>query len=204
MKLADGKVRLIKEQDLPLVLSWRNSERISRNMFSDHSITMEEHRRWFAGLNNSSRVCLIFELNARPVGVVNASDIDKDDNKCSWGFYLGETDLPRGAGLLMGYHGLQFIFEELNIRKINSKVFSFNESSVKYHKKLGFKEEGLLLKDGKKNGKYEDVVVLALFKDQWQQRYEEIARILEKTAGDEAVFFFENPNNMSTEPKERG
>lgn len=169
MKLADGKVRLINKNDLSMVLAWRNSERVSHNMFSDHLITMEEHQRWFTGLNTGKRLCLIFELHCRPVGVVNATDIDRDDNKCSWGFYLGERDLQRGAGLLMGYHGLQFIFEELNIRKINSKAFAFNESSVKYHKKLGFKEEGLLLKDSKKNDEYEDVVVFALFKDQWQQ-----------------------------------
>ena len=178
MRLIEGKVRLIKEDDLPMVLSWRNSERISRNMFSSHLISMEEHQRWFAGLNAGRQVCLIFELNRRPVGVVNAIDIDQEDNKCSWGFYVGEPGMPKGTGLLMGYHGLQYIFEEMDIRKLCSKAFSFNESSIKYHKKLGFREEGLLLKDCKKNDEYEDVVVLALFKDQWQQQREEIVKIL--------------------------
>jgi RimJ/RimL family protein N-acetyltransferase len=139
---------------------------------------MEEHQRWFAGLNASSRISLIFELNNCPVGVVNVTDIDKEDNKCSWGFYLGERDLPKGAGLLMGYHGLQFIFEKLGIRKLCSKSFAFNESSIKYHKKLGFGEEGLLLRDSKKNDEFEDVVVFALFKNQWEQQREEIENIL--------------------------
>ncbi|NLW92065.1 MAG: UDP-4-amino-4,6-dideoxy-N-acetyl-beta-L-altrosamine N-acetyltransferase [Syntrophomonadaceae bacterium] len=170
----------MNEHDLSMVLAWRNSERITRNMFSDHVITMEEHQRWFAGLNTGTRVCLIFELSCRPVGVVNVTDIDLDNNKCSWGFYLGEAGLPKGTGLLMGYHGLQFIFEELDIRKINSQAFAFNESSVKYHKKLGFREEGLLIKETKKKGRFEDVVVLALFKDQWQQHRIKVENALMK------------------------
>jgi len=178
VRLTAGKIRPINEDDLQMVLAWRNSERINRYMFSNHSITMAEHRRWFEGLAAAERFCLIFELNNRAVGVVNITELDSYDNKCSWGFYLGETGLPKGTGLLMGYHGLQFIFAELGIRKLGSKSFAFNKNSIHYHQKLGFMEEGILRQECKKNEVFEDVVLLALFKEKWQQHRLVIENIL--------------------------
>lgn len=178
MRLTEGKIRFINENDLPMVLAWRNSERINRYMFSNHLISMTEHRHWFEGLEAANRFCLIFELNDRAVGVVNITALDRHDNKCSWGFYLGETGLPKGTGLLMGYHGLQFIFEELGIRKLGSESFAFNENSLRYHKKMGFVEEGILREECKKSETFEDVVRLALFKEEWRQHRVVIENIL--------------------------
>lgn len=170
---------MLKADDLEMVLNWRNSERIRRNMLSDHLISWEEHQGWFAGLDQSRRIGLIFELNQRPVGLVNISGLDEINQKCTWGFYLGEEGLPAGTGLLMGYHGLEYIFAILQIRKLSSQALAFNHRSIRYHQKLGFKEEGLLVAECRKNDHYEDVVLFALFNQQWQVRKQELARMLE-------------------------
>lgn len=176
MKLEDGKLRLLKEADLDRVLKWRNSERIHRNMFTDHKISLEEHHRWFENLDQQKSKYLVFEFYNKPVGLVCFTNIDKYNNICSWGFYLGETDVPQGTGILMGYLALSWVFQELKIRKVCSKVFTYNISSIKYHKKLGFVEEGRLVKHFKKAGNYEDIIVLALFSDKWKEISQRIKR----------------------------
>lgn len=178
MRLEDGKLRPIQEKDLEKVLEWRNSERIRESMFSDHLISEEEHRTWFEGLKNEDKICMIFEFMGRPVGVVNFTDIDSDNNKCYWGFYLGETSTLKGTGMLMGYQALEFAFNDLNIRKLCSQAFAYNTLSIGFHKNLGFIEEGRLSKHIKKNGVYEDIIVLALFQDIWAWRREEVARFI--------------------------
>lgn len=40
------QLREIKEQDLPLILKWRNSERIKHSMYSNEIITWEQHVSW--------------------------------------------------------------------------------------------------------------------------------------------------------------
>ncbi|WCK54191.1 UDP-4-amino-4,6-dideoxy-N-acetyl-beta-L-altrosamine N-acetyltransferase [Aneurinibacillus sp. Ricciae_BoGa-3] len=165
------KLRLINENDLKLILSWRNSEKVRRNMFTDHEISIDEHRNWFQNLEkNNTALYLIFEIDNQPRGLVSFSDIDYGNKNCLWGFYLGQENLPKGTGYIMGCLGLHYAFTEMKMRKVCGEVFNFNKVSINYHKKLGFKEEGYFKKHVLKNGQYEDIVCFALFSDQWESK----------------------------------
>jgi UDP-4-amino-4,6-dideoxy-N-acetyl-beta-L-altrosamine N-acetyltransferase len=168
MVLNNGHLRQMNEADLEKVLSWRNSDRVRLNMLSTHVITNEEHRSWFFNLDHNTCRYLVFEYRQRPVGLVYFTEIDRNNDRCKWGFYLGETDVPSGTGLLMGCLSMEYVFSVLNIRKLCSQVLSNNETSIKYHHKLGFKEEGRLLKHVFHNGIYVDVLMLALFRNEWE------------------------------------
>ncbi|MCY9665092.1 UDP-4-amino-4,6-dideoxy-N-acetyl-beta-L-altrosamine N-acetyltransferase [Paenibacillus alginolyticus] len=162
------KLRPMRESDLMIVLQWRNSDRIRINMYSDEIITWENHCAWFSRiLNNLAHRYYIFELKQVPIGVVNFTDIGLTHNRCNWGFYLGETDVPRGSGTVMGIHALTEAFEHLNLRKVCAEVFAYNEASLRYHTRLGFTQEGYLERHVWKNSKYEDLVLFACFSDQW-------------------------------------
>ncbi len=164
----EGHLRTLQAEDLDMVLKWRNSDWVRLNMFSTHVIAEEEHRNWYFNLDYNTCQYLVFEYLRRPVGLVSFTEIDRNNNRCNWGFYLGETDLPQGPGLLMGYLSMEYVFTELNIRKLCSQVLGNNETSITYHHKLGFKEEGRLLKHVLHNEIYVDVIVLALFRDEWE------------------------------------
>lgn len=172
--MRDGHLRPLEDEDLELVLQWRNSDRVRFNMFSTHVITKEEHRNWYLNLDFNTCRYLVFECLHRPVGLVNFTKIGQYNDRCDWGFYLGETDVPPGTGLLMGYLGIEYAFTVLNIRKLCSQVLGNNERSLRYHHKLGFKEEGRLLKHHLLNGIYVDVIMMALFKDDWEKVKEDL------------------------------
>lgn len=162
------RLRPVEVADLGKMLEWRNSDRLRAVMFTDRIITMDEHRAWFERLNKEkTAISKIFEFHGRPVGVVNIVQIDNYNNKCSWGFYLGEVDVPRGIGSVMGYLALEYIFEVLSIRKLCSEVLAFNTRSIRFHEKMGFVKEGHLAKHVLKNGSYEDVVVMVHFHESW-------------------------------------
>jgi UDP-4-amino-4,6-dideoxy-N-acetyl-beta-L-altrosamine N-acetyltransferase len=170
LKREDGRLRLLTEEDLDMVLAWRNSDRIRSVMYSDHIITPGEHKRWFDRLEQtSSAVHLIFEFNSRPIGTVYYTDIDTVNRKCFWGFYLGEEGLPYGIGMLMGILGLEYAFVTLQIRKLCGETFAFNTRGVEFFRKLGFRQEGLFQKHVLKNDKYEDVILYALLDDEWKK-----------------------------------
>lgn len=164
----DYQLRSMKETDLKIVLQWRNSERVRMNMYSDELISWENHLAWFSRIeNNPSHLYFIFEFKQNPIGVINFTDIDRKHHKSNWGFYLGETDVPRGSGTAMGILGMIEAFEHLKIRKLCAEVLAFNEKSLRFHRRLGFTQEGLLSQHVWKNSKYEDILLFACFYDQW-------------------------------------
>lgn len=171
MKKNECLLRPMYDSDVDLVLKWRNSERIRSHMLTDHIITKEEHYKWYGSIKNNPRVCYhIFEYKGRPVGLVYFTNMDYKNLKTMWGFYLGETDVPRGCGTAMLYFAIEDIFDKRGFRKICSEVLLFNTKSIKVHKKLGFEEEGLFRQHVYKNNRYEDVVFLSLFRDKWLQK----------------------------------
>lgn len=180
MNLTDGALRAINEKDLDIILEWRNSDRVRNTMFSDRYITIDEHYAWFESFQQSSDLHLLFEFRNKPAGICNFTDVDKYNNRCSWGFYVGETKMPRGTGLLLGYCSLEYAFDSNRIRKLCTSVLSKNLISINYHKKLGFAEEGILLKHVKKENMYEDVICFAQFNNEWQSYRKEIVKQLEK------------------------
>ena len=175
LRREDYRLRPVEEADLPRILEWRNSERIRVNMYTDHIISIEEHRDWYHNLRKGGHsVCLVFERLDRPCGIVNFTGFDRKGGRCDWGFYLGETDLPRGTGDVMGMLGLEYAFEKLNIRKLCGEAFAFNTSSIKFFGRLGFSEEGRFSRHALKCGKHEDVVRFALFKEDWEKNREQL------------------------------
>lgn len=168
LHFAEFTLRPIEEKDLAKVLEWRNSERIRINMYHDHLITKEEHGRWFQKLmEGKESQFLLFEHRATPVGVVSFSQIDRKNGNGNWGFYIGEENTPKGTGFCMGVLGIGYAFEKMNLRKLYGEVFAFNASSIRFHKRLGFQLEGQLRRHVLKQGKYEDILLFALFREEW-------------------------------------
>jgi UDP-4-amino-4,6-dideoxy-N-acetyl-beta-L-altrosamine N-acetyltransferase len=175
----DYKLRPIEEIDIERVLDWRNSDRVRAYMYTDHIIGMEEHRVWFERMQqNQNMLYLICELQYRPIGLVCFTDIDRYNQNCYWGFYLGETDVPPGTGSCMEFIALEYAFDVLKIRKLCCEVFDFNERVIKLHKKFFFEEEGRFIKHRIKNGNYHDIVFLSLFRENWLKNQDKILKVV--------------------------
>lgn len=161
-------LRDIQQDDLELILRWRNSDRIRINMYNDRIISWEEHFAWFNSLKNrADSIYKVYEHNGNPTGLVYFTDIDKKNGLCFWGFYIGRETVERGSGAIMGFLGLEYAFEVMNIRKICGESFVFNQSSIRFHYKLGFSQEGLFLRHIFRNEVYVDIMRFALFQDKW-------------------------------------
>ncbi|OAB58142.1 hypothetical protein AY600_01070 [Phormidium willei BDU 130791] len=192
-KKEEFNLRSLNSSDKNLIYQWRNKERIRQNMYTDHIITQEEHELWLSGvLEDLSKIYLVCEFKNKPVGLIYFTDINEHHSRCYWGFYLGEDDSPRGCGFVMEYLALEYLFnthkDTMEIRKLCCEVFGFNTAVIKQHKRFGFKEEGKLRAHFYKNKKYEDVVQMSLFKEDWVALKKAIS----------SKYF--NDNNNSTPP----
>jgi UDP-4-amino-4,6-dideoxy-N-acetyl-beta-L-altrosamine N-acetyltransferase len=165
----DIKLVDVKEHDLELIRNWRNSEEVSRYMYTSNQITSEQQLAWFSKIQNDpTQKYWLIEYDNIKLGLVSIYNIKQDFKHCSWAFYLGNTEV-RGAGIgsKVEYTILNYVFETMKFNKLMCEVFSFNEKVIQMHKKFGFQQEGFFREHILKDGKYFDVVALAILKSQW-------------------------------------
>lgn len=164
------RLRDVREEDSDQLWRWRNSERIRAVMASDRPISREEHERWFAALlAREKRHFYVFEKMGKPLGVMQYTNVNRENGICYWGFYLGERHLPRGTGTYLAYLGLSKAFETEGFRKVCAEVLAGNAPSYRLHKKMGFHMEGCLKKQVKRGHGYADVWLLAIFREEWER-----------------------------------
>ncbi len=169
LAFADYRLRPMQAADCNRILEWRNADRIRARMFSDHIIGEAEHARWFtAALSDPTAAYSLCERQGRPIGFVSFTGIDRQNCRCAWGFYLGDDDVPPGSGSAMGLLALDDAFGPLKIGKLCCEVFAFNGPAIRFLKRLGFCEEGRLVRHAMKDGVLQDVVLLARFGETWR------------------------------------
>jgi RimJ/RimL family protein N-acetyltransferase len=61
----------------------------------------------------------------------------------------------------------QFLFQQINIRKIALTVYGFNERAIHSYEKIGFQTEGRLRDAMYRNGAYHDVVWMGMFEEEF-------------------------------------
>lgn len=164
---------------LELVLAWRNQFFVRSVMYQDEEITFEQHRNWFTAIQaDHTKQVKVFYFDDQPMGVVQIS-VDEQNKRAEWGVYIGESQAPRGIGKLMGYLAIEYIFQQLSVRKLCAEVLSINAKSIHYHKKLGFQVEGNLKEHILKENRSIDVILMSLFPKDWNEKRVDILKQIE-------------------------
>ena len=157
--IESSSIREMTNNDLLMVLAWRNHPSIRLNMFSDHEISKDEHFKWFSKVNlNRLQSLWIVISNTEPIGFVQ---FKKNHNELSadWGFYVS-PDAKKGSGKILGQLALDLAFGELSITKVFGEALNFNNASIGFHRHLGFIQESS--SDGNK-----DILKFVLSKEDW-------------------------------------
>jgi UDP-4-amino-4,6-dideoxy-N-acetyl-beta-L-altrosamine N-acetyltransferase len=159
-------IREMNKKDLGTVFKWRNHPDIRSKMFSQNKIGIKEHDTWFKNSSLDSNITLlIFEVNSQPMGFINFKS--KNKNEIDWGFYMA-PESPKGIGTIMAKLAINFAFNKLKVIKIHAQVISSNIVSIKYHKKIGFKEKNTSKKSFYNHGRYEDIIFFELTQNNWK------------------------------------
>ncbi|OCS89628.1 UDP-4-amino-4,6-dideoxy-N-acetyl-beta-L-altrosamine N-acetyltransferase [Caryophanon latum] len=167
------------KEHMQLIYKWRNQLFIREVMYNSEHLQWEYHIKWFENNLIDDQVYMkILYYEGMPYGLANFRLTDNQSNLGEWGFYIGVKEAPKGMGMLLGYYMLQFLFEEVMIRKVCAEVIDYNERSLHFHKKVGFTQDGLLRKHILKNGEYCDIYLFSIFKDEWLKMKSELEKML--------------------------
>ena len=162
-----GALRPMTEADLEQLLAWRNHPSIRAHMYTQHEITMDEHRAWWGRVKDAPKCAFfIYENAGQSSGYVAFSEIAPGPATATWGFYTA-PDAPKGTGSLMSLAAMDIAFGLLELRKLNAEVLGRNAASLRLHESFGFQREGLFRDHVLIDDVLNDVHRLALFARDW-------------------------------------
>jgi RimJ/RimL family protein N-acetyltransferase len=173
-------LRPLKIEDLEKTHQWRNNlELIKLTQGIRYPKTLEMDRDWFQNaLNDKSNRNIYFgidEIESNEfVGIIQLNNIDYVSGTAIWGFIIGDKD-KQGKGYSVEAPNLLFnyAFNVLNLRKITGYPIEFNKATFRMHQKIGhFMQEGTLKKHVFFDGEYYDVIIMSLFKEDYNKPHE--------------------------------
>ncbi|MCM3683415.1 UDP-4-amino-4,6-dideoxy-N-acetyl-beta-L-altrosamine N-acetyltransferase [Mesobacillus subterraneus] len=166
-------LRQVRESDLEMIMNWRMSPEVTKYMYTDPKLTIEDQQNWFKkiNLNNDNEKYWIIELeNGIPVGLMSVNNIDYRNQQASWAYYIASLEARgKGLGRILECNMYDYIFDTLGLNKLWCEVFEFNEKVIQIHEKFGSKIEGRLVDHIYKNGEFFNVIRMGIRRNEWEQ-----------------------------------
>lgn len=165
-------LRPLKSTDLLLINIWRNDFQLNKLTLGirfPKSLEMDEQwlNKALSDISNKNVYLAIDELQTSEfIGIVQLSNIDWISRTADFGVNIGNrTKVGKGYGNECIKLFFKYVFQNLNLRKINLKVVQFNDNAIRLYKNIGFQQEGLLKQEVFYENVYHDVIQMSLFSE---------------------------------------
>lgn len=164
------RLRAIEAEDLPLLAKWRNDPAVYDCFFEHEPLSLAMQRRWFEDfLRRDGERFWIAETmtESRPLGTVALLNINWRNRRVELGrvVVFPGPDRGQGYGREMCELAIAHAFDHLNVNRVYLEVFADNERATRLYRALGFVEEGRLRQHVFSGGRYRDVLLLSLLRD---------------------------------------
>jgi len=165
----------LSKDHLPTYARWFRDYEVQRLLGQTAlPITDEAEAAWFEHAVNASNEyhhpIHIIE-NDKLIGLCSLLNVDTRSRNAEYGISIGDKDSwNKGYGTDATSIMLRIAFDELNLHRVFLRVYDFNERAIRVYEKLGFVKEGVLRQHVFRDGKYHDVILMGLLRDEWQSK----------------------------------
>ncbi len=162
-------LRPMTKDDTDNIIKWRNSDAVRKRFIYQALFTKESHEHWIDTMIDTGKavqmiICL--KEGDVPVGSVYIRDIDMVNHKGEYGIFIGEESARgRGVGTAAAKLMKKYAFEELRLHRLFLRVFADNMQAIKSYEKAGFAREAYLKDDVYIDGKFHDIVLMAVLNE---------------------------------------
>ena len=163
-------LKLIEQQDIELIRSWRNSKDVNQFFIFRGCISKAQQKKWFEKKSTSGKdYYFLIVVDNEPIGLIYTKNIDWDLREGESGMFIGKKGYLNSlisfeASYLHGRH----FFHKLNLQKNKIQVLESNKRALRYNKGIGFREVGK--KDVEIDGEICKVVLLELTRNDYDKR----------------------------------
>jgi len=170
------ELRELEHKDISVINGWRNDpELISYLGAPFRYINQEVDEKWYKNYmeNRKEAVrCAIIDTDTKSdiiIGLISLTDISYLNQSAQLHIMIGESRY-RGKGFgkfalnKMLYHG----FYNMNLQRIELMVLEDNVRAQALYEKMGFRQEGRKRRSCYKKGKFVDVLIYSILKEEYK------------------------------------
>lgn len=166
-------------EDVTAFLRWINDAEVTENLMLVFPMSRFEEEQWYESMMKqpASEHVMVIEVkdrspnnNAYLIGTCQFLNIDWRNRSAEIGIMIGEkTSWDQGYGSETMRLLLQHGFKTLNLHRIWLQVYAKNKRGIRAYEKAGFQTEGMYRQAHYQHGRYYDVHLMSVLKDEWQQ-----------------------------------
>ena len=171
----------VEREDLPTFVKWLNDPEVSQGILIHHPFSQAEEENWYGEMIKRPVDEHVMRIEVRGpdtaggeqqwklIGSLGFYDIDWRNRSSEFGILIGDkTYWNQGYGTeavrLLVEHG----FNTLNLNRIFLRVFENNPRAIRAYEKAGFIHEGRLRQAEFRDGKYHDVLIMSILKEEFR------------------------------------
>ncbi len=162
-------LREIQESDLSTLHLWRNSDSYRKYCSTRRNIvSFEEFKKEIGHDLAKDRFlqCVILNRKSESVGSIFAYGLNRTDGYIFVTTYVDPRYEKKGLGAEAFALFIQHLFRSLDLYKLYTEAYSYNEHSIRCMTEIGLVEEGHFLGHRLIDGTRYDLIRFALFKTQ--------------------------------------
>lgn len=166
-------LRPLVTDDAPAVAALAGQREIADTTISiPHPYSEERAVEWIATHTvRSGGKEVVFAITLKKSGILIGSmglrDIDTEHSQAEMGFWIGLDWWGQGFATEAGRAVIRIAFEQLNLNRVHAHHMVRNPASGRVLERIGMKREGVLRQRLRKWGVFEDVVVMAILREDW-------------------------------------
>ena len=164
-------LRLVLADDLPLIESWRDDESAGA-MFYSLALTSETAlRNWLVALlGDPTRMRFMIQRlkDGATIGIIGLEHIDYRNQVAELaGLVIAPSERKQGWGAKALDVLLHYSFDDLNLHRLYARIYASNRAGQCVAENAGLQSEGVARQAVFYNWNYEDVVYMAILREEW-------------------------------------
>lgn len=167
-------LREYRKEDFPYIRNWVNDYEITKYLSNaflyPHSVGNTENFINAMMEGKMKGFIIAHKDTEEYIGQLDLIEIDWVNRVGTIGVVIGtKENLGKGLGTEAIRLLQRFVFNKLNLNKLELDVRAFNKRAIRCYEKSGFKIEGVIRENHFENGKYTDTVKMGILKREWEE-----------------------------------
>lgn len=169
------KLREIEKKDIKTINQWRRDRELQGFLgggfrYINEDVDLQWYERYLNSRANNVRCAIIDTNKDELIGVCYLLNIDYVNMSGEIHIMIGDNkSRGKGAGTFAMVEMIKHGFYDLNLRRIELEVLEDNNKAFHLYSKLGFVKEGIKREAVYKNGRYLNVFLMGLLKEEFNQ-----------------------------------